>query len=106
VPLKCKDPGCPTIFIVIGNHNIHRALLDLGPSVNLLPFIVYQRSGLEELKPVKMIFQLADCSWRLARGMIEDVLIKVGEFIFLVDFVVLKTEVMKSSENETPVILG
>jgi len=41
VPLKCKDPGCPTISIVVGNHTIHRALLDLGPSFNLLPFTVY-----------------------------------------------------------------
>jgi len=25
VPLTCKDPGCPTISIVIGHHSIHWA---------------------------------------------------------------------------------
>ena len=23
VPIKCKDPGCPIVSIVIGHHNIH-----------------------------------------------------------------------------------
>jgi len=93
MPLKCKDLGWPTISIVIGYHNIHRALLELGASVNLLPFTMYERFGLGELKPTTTVFQLADQSTRLFREMVEDVLIKVGEFIFLVDFIVLETEV-------------
>ena len=42
MPLKYKDPGCPTIPCVIGNTHIDKALLDLGASVNLLPYSVYQ----------------------------------------------------------------
>ncbi|KAL5543182.1 hypothetical protein UlMin_010892 [Ulmus minor] len=42
-PAKYKDPGCPTISCVIGNHVINRALLDLGASVNLLPYSVYEQ---------------------------------------------------------------
>jgi len=38
--------------------------------------------------------------------LIEDVLVKVGDFIYPVDFVVLETEVVVSPENEIPVILG
>ena len=106
VPLKCKDPGCPTISIVVGNHIIHRALLDLGASVNLLPFTVYERLGLGELKSTKMVLQLAERSTRLPRGLIEDVLVKIGDFIYPVDFVVLETEVVVNPENEIPVILG
>ena len=41
VPIKYKDPGCPTISCKIGEHHIERALLDLGASVNLLPYQVY-----------------------------------------------------------------
>ena len=40
--LKYKDPGCPTISYFIGEHKIERALLDLGASVNLLPYSVFQ----------------------------------------------------------------
>ncbi|XP_020269345.1 uncharacterized protein LOC109844641 [Asparagus officinalis] len=45
MPLKYKDPGCPTIPCVIGNTHIDKALLDLGASVNLLPYSVYQQLG-------------------------------------------------------------
>ena len=38
IPVKYKDPGSPTVPIVIGDQLIHRALLDLGASVNLIPF--------------------------------------------------------------------
>jgi hypothetical protein len=38
LPLKYKDPGCPTITCMIGVSQIERALLDLGASVNLLPY--------------------------------------------------------------------
>ena len=41
-PPKYKDPGCPTVSCVIGNFKIEQALLDLGASVNLLPYSVYQ----------------------------------------------------------------
>ena len=42
MPHKYKDPGCPTITCIIGNHTLKHDLLDLGSSVNLLPFSVYQ----------------------------------------------------------------
>jgi hypothetical protein len=41
LPLKYKDPGCHTITCMIGVSQIERALLDLGASVNLLPYSVY-----------------------------------------------------------------
>jgi len=53
-----------------------------------------------------MVLQLADGSTRLPRGLVEDVLVKIGEFIYPVDFVVLEIEVVVSPENEIPVILS
>jgi hypothetical protein len=41
LPLKHKDPRCPTITCMIGVSQIERALLDLGTSVNLLPYSIY-----------------------------------------------------------------
>jgi len=46
-----------------------------------------------------MILKLADCSTTLLKGMDEDVLIKVEEFIFLIDFVVLEIEVVMNPKN-------
>jgi len=56
IPMKCKDPGCPTISIVNGDQFIPRALLDLGASVNLLTFTEYERLELGELKPTRWSF--------------------------------------------------
>ena len=38
-PVKYKDPGCPTISVNIGGISVEKALLDLGASVNLLPYL-------------------------------------------------------------------
>jgi len=45
IPVKYKDSGYPTIAYTIGQAEISRALLDLGASINLLPFSVYQQVG-------------------------------------------------------------
>ena len=105
-PPKLKDPGAPTIACIIGDHFIDRALLDLGASVNLLPYSVYEEFGLGELKPTTVTLQLADRSLKVPRGMIEDVLVKVDRFYFPIDFLVLDMEPVASSRKQIPVILG
>ena len=72
---KFKDPGCPIISCFIRNSRIKNALLDLGASVNVLPFSVYQQLGLGELKPTKVTIQLEDRSVKILRGIVEDVLV-------------------------------
>jgi hypothetical protein len=106
LPIKYKDPGCPTIACMIGMSQINRALLDLGASVNLLPYSVYLQLGLEELKPTTMTLQLVDRSLKRPRGILEDVLIKVDKFYFPVDFIVIDTEPVHDVINQIPVILG
>jgi hypothetical protein len=46
--LKYKDPDCPTISCFFREHKIEKALLDLGDSVNLLPYSVFQSLNLGE----------------------------------------------------------
>jgi hypothetical protein len=87
IPPKYKDPGAPTISCIIGAHKVEKALLDLGASVNLLPYSVYLQLGLGELKPTSVALQLADRSIRRPRGIVEDVIIKVDKFYFPVDFI-------------------
>jgi hypothetical protein len=92
LPIKYKDPRCPTISCTIRVSHIEKALLDLGASVNLIPYSVYLQLGLGELKPTSMTLQLANRSVKIPRGIVEDVLIKVDKFYFPVDFIVLDTE--------------
>nr|XP_034903990.1 uncharacterized protein LOC118041005 [Populus alba] len=105
-PPKYKDPGCPTISCIIGSHKIDQALLDLGASVNFIPYTVYEQLGLGEIKPTRITLQLADRSIKIPRGIVEDVLVQVDKFYFPVDFVVLDTAPIQGSNAPIPVILG
>ena len=55
MPPKFKNSGSPTISCVIGNQLFDTTLLDLGASVNLLPYYVYMQLGLGELKSTSII---------------------------------------------------
>ena len=105
-PVKYKDPGCPTISVNIGGISVEKALLDLGASVNLLPYSMYKQLGLGELKPTSITLSLADRSIKIPKGTIEDVLIQVDRFYYPVDFVVLDTEPVAVGPNHVPIILG
>ncbi|RVW63844.1 Retrovirus-related Pol polyprotein from transposon 17.6 [Vitis vinifera] len=67
-PIKYKDPGCPTISVNIGGTQVEKALLDLGASVNLLPYSVYKELGLGELKSTSITLSLADRSVKIPGG--------------------------------------
>ena len=105
-PVKYKDPGSPTISVNIGGTCIDKALLDLGASVNLLPYSVYKQLGLGELKPTNITLSLADRSVKIPKGIVEDVLVKVDKFYYPMDFVVLDTEPVVGGTNQVPIILG
>ncbi|RVW86137.1 Retrovirus-related Pol polyprotein from transposon 297 [Vitis vinifera] len=75
-PLKYKDPGCPTISVMIGG------------------------------KPTSITLSLAERSVKIPRGIIEDVLVQVDNFYYPVDFVVLDTDPLVKEANYVPIILG
>ncbi|CAN6560260.1 unnamed protein product [Malus baccata var. baccata] len=105
LPPKCKDPGGFTIPCVIGNTKFEHAMLDLGASINVMPYSIYASMNLGELKNDGVIIQLADRSNAYPKGILEDVLVQVDNLIFPADFYVLE---MEDSPNVTPlpILLG
>ncbi|XP_076886025.1 uncharacterized protein LOC143535740 [Bidens hawaiensis] len=79
-----------------------QALADLGASINLMTYSLYEKLELGELTPTRMSLSLADHSVKYLRGIIENFLVNVDKFVFPVDFVVLDTEV----DEKVPIILG
>ncbi|KAA3474254.1 protein kinase 2B, chloroplastic-like [Gossypium australe] len=65
--------------------NVEKALVDLGASINVMPYKMFKQLGLG-----------------YHRGIIEDVLVKFDKFIFPIDFVVLDMD----EDIEVPIILG
>ena len=104
--VKYKDPGCPAISVQFGDSFVERALLDLGASVNLLLYSIYNQLGLGELKATTITLSLLDRSIKVPRGIVEDVLVQVEIFYYPMDFVVLDTGPLKNGVNSVPIILG
>ena len=104
--MKYKDPGCPTILVNIGGTCVEKALLDLGASINMLPYLVYKQLGLGELKPTTITLSLAKKLIKIPKGTIEDVLIQVDKFYYPIDFFVLDIEPVVVGANYVCIILG
>ena len=98
---KMQDPGSFTISCKIGNSDMEKALCDSGASINLMALSVVKRLSLGELTPTAMTLQMADRTLAQLEGILEDVLIKVGKFIFPVDFVVIDIE----EDKQVPLLL-
>ena len=99
---KMKGPGSFTIPCFIGKYEFKKALYDSSASINLMPLLVVQRLGLRELTPTAITLQMADRSMAQPEGILEDVLFKVGKFIFPVDFVIMQME----EDTQVPLLLG
>ena len=67
---------------------------------------MYRQLGLGELKPINITLSLIDRSVKIPKGIVEDVLVKVNNFYYSVDFVVLDTEPMVESTHQVPIIHG
>ena len=92
LPQKMQDPSSFTIPCTIGNHEFGKALYDSGANINMMPFSIVRRLSFGELTPITMSLQMADRSMAKPKGILEDVFVKVGKFIFPVDFVVIDIE--------------
>ena len=99
---KMKDPGSFTIPCTIGGFEIQKALCDSGASINLMSLFVARRLSLGELTPTTVTLQMADRIMAKPEGVIEDVLVKVGKFVFPVDFIILDIE----EDSQVPLLLG
>ena len=101
-PVKEKDPGSFTIPCRIGDLEIGNALADLGASISLMPYSLYEKLGLREPNPTRMCIELADRSIQYPMGIAENVMITIEKFDIPIDFVIL--DMPKNSI--TPIILG
>ncbi|GJS66939.1 DNA-directed DNA polymerase [Tanacetum coccineum] len=89
LPSKEKDPGSFTIPCQVSHLQINNALVDLGASIILMPYTMYEKLGLGEPKLTRMSLELVDRSIQYPRGIVENVLIKVDKFFLPIDFVIL-----------------
>ncbi|GJR18482.1 homeodomain-like protein [Tanacetum coccineum] len=102
LPPKEKDLRSFILPCVISNNTVSNALADLGASISVMPFSMFKRLGLGNLTPINMVIEMADRSMQSPKGIVENVLVKIHNFIFPVDFVIL--DIIK--DDKVPIILG
>ncbi|XP_009789994.1 uncharacterized protein LOC107775872 [Nicotiana tabacum] len=99
---KMSDPGRFTIPCTIGSYAFVNALYDLGANINLTPLAIYTKLGFGRARPTSMQLQLADRTVKRPMGILDDMLVQVGKFVFPTDFIILDCQV----DEEIPIILG
>ena len=92
LPHKFKDPGSVTIPCSIGDVFVGKTLIDLGESINLMPLSMCQRIRNLKIAPTRMTLQLVDHSITRPFRVVEEVLIKVHQLTFPMDFVIMDIE--------------
>ncbi|XP_070046071.1 uncharacterized protein [Nicotiana tomentosiformis] len=94
IPQKCGDIGSFTIPCSLGSINFDKSLYDSGASINLMPLSIYKKLEEEivEIRYALISLQLADQIILIPEGVVEDVLVRVDKFVFLIDFIVVKME--------------
>ncbi|GJX16989.1 putative reverse transcriptase domain-containing protein [Tanacetum coccineum] len=102
IPQKRKDPGSFTLHCYINNVCFDNALADLGTSVSVMPLSTYLNLGLGELAHTKLIVELRDRTVKYPKGIAKNVLVGIGKFVFLVDFIILDMP----EDVKVPLILG
>nr|GFA06399.1 retrovirus-related Pol polyprotein from transposon TNT 1-94 [Tanacetum cinerariifolium] len=75
-------------YIVRDGENLYK-MKEKGASVSVMPLFTYLNLGLGELAHTKLTIVLADMTVRYPKGIAKNVLVRIGKFIFLVDFVIL-----------------
>ncbi|XP_059302344.1 uncharacterized protein LOC132054319 [Lycium ferocissimum] len=99
---KKEDPGAFTIPCSVGHHDFARALCDNRASISLMSLAIYKQSRLGIPRPTTMRLQMADRSIKRPVGVVDDVLVRVGEFLLPADFIILDCSV----DRDIPIILG
>nr|GEV44364.1 hypothetical protein [Tanacetum cinerariifolium] len=102
LPQKEKDLGSFTLPCFINNVCFDKALVDLGVSVSVMPFSTYTNLGLGILSHTRLTIELADRTIKQPTGIDENVLVRIGKFLFLIDFIILDIP----EDDDVPLIIG
>ncbi|GJS06883.1 putative reverse transcriptase domain-containing protein [Tanacetum coccineum] len=86
---KEKDPRSFTLPFFINDFCFDNALVDLGASISVMPLSTYLNLGLGELAHTRLTVELADRTVKYPKGIAENILVGIGKFTFLVDFIIL-----------------
>ncbi|XP_059288693.1 uncharacterized protein LOC132042088 [Lycium ferocissimum] len=100
-----QKKGAPGAFNIPCNIRLHvftRALCDNGASINLMPPAIFKQSGLGKPRSTSTRLKMVVRSIKKPVRVIDVVLVQVGKFMKLADFVIQDCAI----DRDFPIILG
>ncbi|XP_042032331.1 uncharacterized protein LOC121779048 [Salvia splendens] len=94
-----------TVSVVIQKRRMSSKRTDPGASINVLPLSIYKKLERVRMVYTKVVIQLADRSCISPEGVLENVIVKVHDFLYPADFHVIKMSEYESAES-SGVLLG
>nr|GEY33390.1 hypothetical protein [Tanacetum cinerariifolium] len=89
LPQKEKEPRSFTLPCFIYNICFDKYFVDLGASVSVMPLSTYTNLSLGILSHTSLTIELADRTLKQPRGIAKNVLVRIGKFVFPIDFIIL-----------------
>jgi len=103
LPPKYDDPGNAVVTIRINGTFMPNTLVDLGESINAIIFYTMTLLQLNEIRPTHILLELAGKSIVKSIGVLEDVVVIVSSWEYLIDFIVISP---KTTKPRHPIVLG
>jgi hypothetical protein len=104
MPYKYNDPGNPVVTAEINGISLPNKLIDLGATINVMPFDTMKKIQMNQLRPTQTIIELEDTSVISPAGSLDDVTVTLASWEYPVDFLVIYSK--SSSKPRHPVVLG
>ncbi|GJR34343.1 putative reverse transcriptase domain-containing protein [Tanacetum coccineum] len=96
LPHKELNPGNFTLPCMIGKFNFY-AMADLDASINVMLVSIFEHLQLTNLRKINMLYEMADMSKKAPFGIVENILVKIGKFLFLSDCVIIDNTPSKTT---------
>ena len=100
---KYEDLGNPTVTLYIGSTKSPNDLVDLVTTINVRTIETVKKLGHIKLKQTPMVLELADRSTIRPKGILDDLVVSIDSWEYLMEFLVLWP---KSQLGGNPLIFG
>jgi hypothetical protein len=104
MPYKYNDPGNPLVTVEINGISLPNRLIDLGATINVMPFDTMKKLQINQLRPTQTMIELADKSVISPAGSLDDVIVTLASWEYPIDLLVIYSK--SSSKLGHPVVLG
>ena len=101
--VKYEDPGNPIVTMKNYRHSFPNTLVNLGAAINILTAGACEKLGISALEPTTTLLELADRYVIRPEGIVQDIMVSVDSWEYLVDFLVINP---KNRMEGHPLILG